>query len=291
MLKTVWLTDNQDLPKGCAMLLGGFDGLHVGHRKLLARAKEEGLPVGVMTISGGKETKGIFTVLERERIFKDNGVDFVFELPFSEIKTLSVDGFLTLLKTEFSPKLFVCGADFRFGFMAKGTPKEIKEWGQVCVDVLPLVEMEGKKVSSRIIKDYLLKGDVKKANTLLGQRFFAIGKVVKDRGVGKTIGFPTANVVYAEEKFPMKEGVYETRVFVDGRTYKGITNFGARPTFFNETKCLETHLDGFEGDLYGREIKVEFVRFLREIEKFDNVEALKNQLLSDVLKIRGNTND
>lgn len=291
MLKTVWLTDNKDLSKGCAMLLGGFDGLHVGHRKLLARAKEEGLPVGVMTISGGKDTKGIFTFLERERIFKDNGVDFVFELPFSEIKSLTVEGFLTLLKSEFSPKLFVCGEDFRFGFMAKGTPKTIEEWGQVRVDVLPLVTIDGEKVSSHTVKEYLSNGDVEKANALLGARFFAVGDVVKDRGVGKRIGFPTANVQYADEKFPVKEGVYETRVAVDGKTYKGITNFGARPTFANETKCLETHLDGFDGDLYGREIQVEFVRFLREIKKFDSVEALKNQLTSDVLRIRGNTDD
>ncbi len=291
MLKTVWLTDNKDLSKGCAMLLGGFDGLHVGHRKLLSRAKESGLPVGVMTISGGKETKGLFTFSERERIFKDNGADFVFELPFSEIKGLTVDGFLTLLKKEFSPTLFVCGEDFRFGYGAKGTPKDIKAWGQVRVEALPLVEIDGEKVSSGTVKAYLLQGDVGKANVLLGERFFVVGEVVKDRGVGKTIGFPTANIDYAEEKFPIKEGVYETRVGIDGRTYKGITNFGSRPTFANATRRLETHIDGFEGDLYGREIKVEFVRFLREIKKFDNVEGLINQLKSDILRIRGTTND
>ena len=291
MLKTVWLTDNKDLSKGCAMLLGGFDGLHVGHRKLLSRAKESGLPVGVMTISGGKETKGLFTFSERERVFKENGADFVFELPFLEIKNLDAEGFLNLLKTEFSPKLFVCGEDFRFGCGAKGTPKSIVSWGQVRVDVLPLVEIDGEKVSSGTVKDYLVQGDVEKANALLGQRFFAIGKVVKDRGVGKTLGFPTANVDYPEDKLKIKEGVYETRVAVDGKAYKGITNFGARPTFANETKRLETHLDGFDGDLYGREIKIEFVKYLREIKKFDNVDGLKRQLESDVLKIRGNTND
>ena len=291
MLKTVWLTENKDLSKGCAILLGGFDGLHVGHRRLLARAKESGLPVGVMTIFGGKGEQGLFTFPERARIFKESGADFVFKLPFSEIKSLSVTQFLCLLRDEFSPKLFVCGEDFRFGFCAKGTPKDIVEWGQVRVDVLSLVEIDGEKVSSRTVKHHLLQGDIEKVNALLGHTYFVLGEVVKDRGVGKTLGFPTANIVYAEDKCPMKEGVYETRVRIDGRTYKGITNFGARPTFGNETKRLETHLDGFEGDLYGREIKVEFVRFLREIQKFDDVDALKNQLKNDVVTIRGNEND
>ncbi len=273
------------------MLLGGFDGLHVGHRQLLTRAKESGLPVGVMTIFGGKGEKGLFTFPEREHIFKENGADFVFELPFSEIKALSVTQFLCFLRDEFSPKLFVCGEDFRFGFCAKGTPKDIVEWGQVRVDVLSLVEMDGEKVSSRTVKNHLLEGNIEKANALLGHAYFVLGEVVKDRGVGKMLGFPTANIVYAEDKFPVKEGVYETRAHIDGRTYKGVSNFGARPTFGNETKRLETHLDGFEGDLYGREIKVEFVRFLREIQKFDDVDALKKQLKKDVLTIRGTAND
>ena len=291
MLKTVWLTDNKDLSQGCAMLLGGFDGLHVGHRQLLSRAKESGLPVGVMTIFGGKGTKSLFTFPERERIFKESGADFVFELPFSEIKSLSVTDFLCLLQGEFLPKLFVCGEDFRFGFGAKGAPKDIVEWGQVRVDVLSLVEMDGEKVSSGTVKKHLQEGDIEKVNALLGHAYFALGEVVKDRGVGKTLGFPTANIIYAEDKFPIKEGVYETRACIDGRTYKGITNFGARPTFDNEIKRLETYLDGFEGDLYGREIKVEFVRFLREIQKFDGADALKQQLKKDVLTIRGNVDD
>ena len=111
MLKTVWLTDNKKNSQGVAMLLGGFDGLHVGHRSLLARAKESGLPVGMMTIAGCKD-KGVFTFAERELIFKESGADFVFELPFAEIKSLSAEEFLSLLINEFHPKLFVCGEDF-----------------------------------------------------------------------------------------------------------------------------------------------------------------------------------
>lgn len=285
MLKTVFLTDNQEAGREVAMLLGGFDGLHVGHRVLLARAKASGLPVGIMTIAGCKD-KGIFTFEEREIIFKESGVDFVFELPFEEIKSLSPAVFLELLKNNFNPSLFICGEDFRFGTMAQGTPKTIEEWGQVRVEVLPLLEVEGEKISSRTIKDCLAAGNIPLANELLGERFFLLGEVIKDRQVGRTIGFPTANILYPQDKFPLKQGVYETRVTVDGTSYKGITNYGARPTFDNDRLITETYLDGFDGDLYGKLLKVEFVRFLREVTKFDGVAALKGQLTKDIERVR-----
>ncbi len=269
------------------MLLGGFDGLHLGHRQLLSRAKASGLPVGVMTIFSGKEG-AIFTAKEREDIFLRAGVDFVFALPFGEIAGKSPKEFLALLEENFSPKKYVCGEDFRFGKNAEGTPLTIKEGGQVCVEVLPLLQMDGEKVSSRTVKKYLASGEVLKANALLGEAFFLLGEVKKDRQIGRTIGFPTANIPYPEEKFPLKQGVYETRVCVDGKYYKGITNFGARPTFNDGAVVTETHLDGFEGDLYGRELKIEFLRYLRDVVRFDSVDGLKEQLTKDIRRVREN---
>lgn len=289
MLKTVWLTEKPHTNFSSAMLLGGFDGLHVGHTKLLQRAQESGLPVGVMSIVGGKE-KSVFTFEEREEIFKKAGVDFVFELPFAEIKHLSPQSFLQLLQENFQPALFVCGEDFRFGVKAQGTPEMLKQQGQVCVEILPLVKMYGEKVSTRTIKRCLEQGDMPRATALLGGNFFLLGEVVSDRKVGRTIGFPTANIHYPIDKFPLKIGVYETCVTLDGKTYKGITNYGARPTFNNEEVLTETYLDGFEGDLYGRMLKVEFVRFLREIRKFNGVEELKAQLQVDIQSVRQGKN-
>ena len=268
------------------MLLGGFAGLHVGHRRLFSRAKESGYPIGLMTIVGCKEENSLFTFAEREVIFKEAGADFVFELPFEGIKGLSPQAFLQLLEKEFSPKFFVCGEDFRFGAKAVGTAKTIKESTQVCVEVLPLVEFAGEKVSSTTIKTLLGQGEVERANELLTHNFFLMGTVYEDRKVGRTIGFPTANIPYPEGKFPLKIGVYETRVCVDGKTYKGITNYGARPTFEENTVVTETYLDGFVGDLYGKELKVEFVRYLRDIVKFDNVEGLKQQLTMEIERVR-----
>ena len=267
------------------MLLGGFDGLHVGHRLLLARAQTEGLPVGLMTIVGGKEDC-LFTFAERERIFQAAGVDFVFELPFSEIKDCSAEDFLAILTKEFSPNLFVCGEDFRFGKQALGTPKQIKQSAHVRVEVLSLLKIDGEKVSARRIKTLLKNGEIESANKLLGHSFFMMGKVVKDRQIGRTMGFPTANIPYPEGKFPLKKGVYETRVCVNGITYQGITNYGARPTFDDETVLTETYLDGFDGDLYDKNLTVEFIRYLRDIKKFDGVEGLKTQLQQDIANIR-----
>ena len=270
------------------MLLGGFDGLHVGHRKLLSRAKNSGLPVGVMTIVGAKGTQSLFTFEERERIFQESGADFVFELPFTEIKDLAPGKFLQLLCAEFSPRLFVCGEDFRFGAGALGTPETLKRATHVCVEILPLVEKNGEKISSHTVKTLLSEGRTESASALLGHDFFLLGEVIKDRQVGRTIGFPTANILYPSEKFPLKKGVYDTRTVVNGKTYKGITNYGARPTFSNDRVLTETYLDGFTGDLYGRKLKVEFVRYLREIKKFESVAALKAQLKSDIRRVRTN---
>lgn len=286
MLKTVDLTGKFDKTAPCVMLLGGFDGIHAGHRRLLDRAKGYGLPVGIMTIDGGKHSKNLFTFAEREEIFAKEGVDFAFELPFSEIRDLSPQEFLGLLARNFRPRAFVCGTDFRFGKDAAGTPDFLKSDTRVSVDVEELVSVNGEKVSATAIKRLLGGGDAEGAGKLLGMPFFMRGEVVKDRQVGRTIGFPTANIFYPEEKFPLKKAVYETRVTVDGKEYKCISNFGARPTFGDEKVITETYLDGFEGDLYGRETEVRFVRFLRDIEKFDGAEALKKQLETDIRRVR-----
>ncbi len=277
----------REITDGTAVLLGGFDGLHLGHRQLLSRAKISGLPVVAMTIVGGKE-QPIFTLGEREDIFRRAGIDCTVEFPFVEIKDKTPEEFLHILEEAFSPKLYVCGEDFRFGAGAKGTPTGLKERGQVCVEILSLLQFDGEKVSSRTVKRLLGAGDIPQANVLLGERFFLIGQVEKDRQVGRTIGFPTANIFYPQDKYPLKNGVYETRVCVDGKAYKGITNFGARPTFGDEKVVTETYLDGFEGDLYGRTLKVEFVRYLRDITKFDGVDGLKIQLEKDIERVRNN---
>ena len=286
MLKTVDLTTKRKGAESTVMLLGGFDGLHIGHISLVRRAMQFSMPVGIMSIVGGKDAQSLFTFPEREDIFLRGGIDFVFELPFANIQNYSPNEFIALLKKEFAPAAFVCGEDFRFGKNAAGNAESLKDVGQVCVEICPAVQMYGEKVSSTMIKRLLSAGEVDKANALLGEPFFLLGEVFRDRGVGKTLGFPTANVRYPQEKFPLKKGVYETQVKIDGKAYKCITNYGARPTFDNTDVLTETYIDGFSGDLYGKTIKISFIRFLRDICKFDSVTALSNQLQFDIRKVR-----
>ncbi len=288
MLKTVRLTEKWSKGDACVMLLGGFDGLHLGHKKLVERAKTFALPIGIMTISGGKGESNLFTEKEREKIFRENGVDFSFVLPFAEIKDMSPVEFVALLQKEFCVKAFVCGDDFRFGKQAKGTPKTLKRATQVCVEVEKLLAIDGEKASATLVKIALANGDAEKASRILGGSFFLLGEVEKGRSVGKTLGFPTANVAYPKEKFALKQGVYQTQVWVDNQCYTGITNYGARPTFDNAQVLTETYLDGFDGDLYGKTIKICFVRWLRGVQKFSTAQALQEQLQKDIRSVRVN---
>lgn len=269
---------------GSVLLFGGFDGLHAGHKKLLATAKRYGLPVGITTIFGCKNGEALFTLAERREAFQKAGIDFVCETSFSEIKDVQAEDFAKALQREYNVQVFVCGDDFRFGKGAQGTPESLRKTARV--DVEEILTCNGEKISSTAVKQCLKDGDTVTANMLLGERFFLIGKVEEGRKVGRTLQFPTANIPYPEDKFALKKGVYETRVQIGENTYAGITNYGARPTFDNGQVLTETYLDGFSGDLYGKTLKVEFIRYLREIKKFDGADGLKAQLEEDIRRVR-----
>ena len=271
----------------CVLLLGGFDGVHLGHKKLFEEAKKYRLPIGIMSIYGGKG-HSLFTQAERRNVFYNLGIHFVLEMYFENIRNLSPKEFVDRLLQDFSIKAFLCGEDFCFGFQAQGDTNLLKEYTHGCVETHSLVEYGGKKISSTEIKAAIEQGNVERANALLSQQFFLLGEVEKDRRVGSKIGFPTANIAYPKGKLPLKKGVYQTQVEIAGQTYKAITNYGARPTFDNACVLTETYLDGFHGDLYGKALKVEFVRFLREITRFADMQALKQQLETDIRRVRNN---
>ncbi len=284
MLKIVLNEKKQKLETPCVLLFGGFDGFHIGHKTLLERARGFGLPIAIMTIIGGKGLS-LFTEREREYLFRAQGIDVVITCDFPSIKDKTAEEFLSEIISVVNPKYAVCGEDFRFGKDALGNPQTIREM-QISTLVEPLLTLDDEKVSARLVKKALEEKNLAKANQFLGEPFFMIGMVKPDRKVGRKLGFPTANIAYPKGKFPLPYGVYETEVFLDGKRYKGITNFGSRPTFDNDEVVTETYLDGFSGDLYGKELNVRFLRFLREIKKFSGAEELKDQLFSDLKKIR-----
>lgn len=265
----------------CALLLGGFDGLHAGHASLLAAARETGMPIAITSIGGVKKGGDLFTREERRTLFREAGVSCVLEFSFTEeFQTTSAEEFLSRLLERVNAKAIFCGEDFRFGKGAAGTPALLKELATCPVTVLPILRINGEKAAVSRVKELLAEGRIEEANALCP--FFLQGIVEHGRQVGRTYGFPTLNISYPQEKFAMKEGVYCGKVKTPIGEFSSIINFGARPTFGVTERKLEAYLKGFSGDLYGAEVRVEPQRYLRDIRTFSSREELKEQLKEDL---------
>ena len=266
----------------CALLLGGFDGFHKGHGELLKAAKATGLPVGLTALSGGKGGE-LFPLPEREEIFRALGFAFADEhILDGKFRETPAEDFLSDLFSRIPAKAVFCGEDFRFGKDAAGTPALLKERAPCPVTVLPLAALGGEKIAVTRIKQLLSEGEIGKVNALLCTPYFVRGVAEHGRAVGRTYGFPTANLRLPSGKFPLKEGVYAARARLErGEEYPAIVNFGPCPTFGVEARKTEAPLVGFQGDLYGEEVTLFPVRLLRPVRKFQSKEALEKQLEAD----------
>ena len=285
------LSEEEHFTPPCALMLGGFDGLHRGHAYLLSRAKETGLPVGITSILGGKAGGELFTRTERRYLFLQAGVAFVTEYAFSDsFRTTPPEAFLRSLFARFDVKAVFCGEDFRFGKDAAGSPELLKALAPCPVTVLPLAEENGEKIATSRIKRMIAKGDTAGADALLLHPYFVGGTVEHGRHVGgPVLGFPTLNLTVPPEKTHPADGVYAGYAETPAGRYPAIVNFGARPTFGVAEKKTEAYLDGFSGDLYGADVRIYPARFLRPVMKFDGVEALKAQLQRDIARLRSGT--
>ena len=268
------------------LVLGGFDGLHLGHRALLAAAKEQGLPVALTTMFGGKG-KELFTKEERHFLFEQAGISYLLELNLTEeVMSLSAEEFLDSLFALVPVGNILCGEDFRFGKDAFGTPDLLKRLAPCPVSVLPIVKERGEKVSVSVCKHLLGEGQLSRLNALLGDGYFIGGTVEHGREVGRTYGFPTLNLSVPKEKLLPPDGVYGGLCRTPKGNFPTIVNIGARPTFGVEERKIEAYLDGFSGDLYGAEVAVYPMEFYRPIAKFPSAEALKSQLERDISRLR-----
>ena len=280
------------------LVLGCFDAIHLGHRELIKKAKLQakinGLDLGVMMFRDGKGGKLVYTFDERLSILETLGVKFVLAIDFNEefMATAPLD-FLATIENYINVKAYMSGKDFRFGAKAKGKASTLKSyaeddengvWYMSVKDVL----CEGEKVSTTLIKSCLEDGDVSKADRLLGSDFNVTGEVVHGAGRGgEEVGFPTVNIVYPEDKYSVKSGVYKVYSVIDGTKYFGIANYGNCPTFGDDRVALEVYFDGFSGDLYGAVLTIYFVGYIRDIVCFNSVAELSSQLERDMAFIRG----
>jgi len=297
------LYKNFDIPKnykGSIILIGNFDGVHVGHQKLFKLAntykKKFHLNVGVLTFEPmpkmffNKDIKNfrISNINQKNIILKSLGVDFVitqkFDKKFSKVKS---DFFIKkILSKKLEAKYIFVSNNFKFGNKREGDVNQLIKNEKIhdykIVKPQPLT-VDKKVISSTYIRSLLEKGNLKKANKALARNWTIEGIVKKGRQQGKKIGFPTCNIDIKDYVIAMP-GVYAVKVYKKNsrKPFKAIANLGYRPTFNQKKILLEIHIFNFSGNLYNKYLSVEFIKFIRKEKKFDNVNQLRKQIQSDL---------
>lgn len=272
------------------LILGTFDGVHIAHRQLIKEAKKAGKEIIACTFSSPfSGQKQLTTPLEKEILLKEYGVDQVFMEEFSVIRNLSAEEYIKNLCEKFKPEKIITGFNHSFGKNAQGNPMVLsllgKKYNFIPVTVPPVKENDI-IVSSTYIRNLLLSGETEKATELLGRHYSLSGNTVHGRYIGNTIDFPTINTEISKDKLIPQSGVYATFVRVLNKTYKGMTNVGTNPTVTDENYIsVETHILGFNENIYGKDAQIFFVKKIRDDKKFDSLTELKNQLSDDALLI------
>ena len=286
--------------KGSILLIGNFDGVHIGHQKLFKLAKKYKkkfrLNIGVMTFepmpkmffNPNLKNFRISNLKQKIDLLKNLDVDFIITKKFNKIfsKTESLNFIKKILFQKLNVKYVFVSNNFRFGKNREGDVKQLianeKNYNYKIVEPNPLL-IKNKVVSSSLIRKHLEKGHLNKVNKYLKRNWVIEGYVQKGRQVGKKIGFPTCNIDL-DQYVIAKPGVYAVRVFLKNKSYylKGIANLGYRPTFNQNKILLEVHLFNFSGNLYNKYLSVEFLKFIRKEKKFKNIEKLKKQIKIDL---------
>ena len=280
--------------------LGFFDGVHRGHLALLNACKDlaRQMDAAPAAITFDRHPKSLFTpqppVLinsneDRQQILLHHGISPIYQICVTqENMTRSWQDFLQELLAEGTVG-FVCGDDFRFGHKGEGTPQRLQDFcaqrGLACI-IVPEQTQDGVRISSTHIRSLIERGDVETAAHFLGHPHVLTGEVVSGRQLGRTLGIPTANLHLPEGIVCPAFGVYACRALVDGKYYLAVTNVGVRPTVSGQGITIEPWILDFSGDLYGREISLEFHKFLRPEQKFPSLEALQAAIFENAAQTR-----
>ena len=278
--------------------IGVFDGVHAGHRyllkKLKQRAAEQNLLSGVVTFDPHPQSVlhphdrllWLSDVEDRIKTIKELGIDIVALLTFTpEVAQLSAKEFMYLLKERLKMRGIMVGHDFALGRHREGDIDLLRSLGRdmgFSVEVIPSYTVNGEVVSSTLIRQALAQGDMRKVRRLMGHYFRLRGRVVSSDKRGRALGFPTANLDVKPQQALPGDGTYATIAQVDGVQFLSATNVGIRPTFGEGRRRVETHLLNYKGDLYGKQISVEFVQKLRDERRFRSSQELKAQIEKDV---------
>ena len=280
-----------------SLALGYFDGVHLGHQAVIRQAvdfaHQNNTKSAVITFKDhpccyfwGVCPKYVLTRKGREEKIAALGVDYLYELDFESISGLTAEEYLRdILIKYFTPTAISTGYNHNFGYKKSGNVKYLAAEAQKYdyrYFELPPQKINNVIISSTAIREALSKGQVEKANSMLGYKFTISGEVVKGKQIGRTIGFRTANLVYPPELIVLPFGVYAVDVRHGENTYKGIANFGVRPTVNGVGTLLEVHILEFDKEIYGEKISVEFKKMIRKEKKFASLDELKNQIQKDI---------
>ena len=287
----------------CVLALGCFDGIHLGHKQVIETAKsiadDKKLPLAVLSFDtppknafSEVKTPLIISLKDKSAILEEIGVDYdIITSPTKEFLSISAEDFVNdIILNKLGAKHVVCGFNYRFGAGGKGDTAlltELCERQGVGVTVIPEYTKDGATVSSSRIRRAISEGDTETIKNMLGRYYSITAKVVNGQHLARKLGFPTVNMIPDSSVLLIKNGVYVTRVNLNGEQKYGITNVGLRPTVDTDLLCAETHIFDFSGDLYGKEICVEFLHFLRSETKFESVELLAKQIENDIKKASG----
>ncbi|MBR5406207.1 MAG: bifunctional riboflavin kinase/FAD synthetase [Lachnospiraceae bacterium] len=298
-MKIISKTIDFKIPEDTVVTIGKFDGIHKGHALVFDRMlkyRAQGLKSVIFTFDipvsmliDGTDSRVLTTNLEKRRIFEKLGADYLVEFPFNEkTASISAEGFIEeFLLERLNMKAIVIGSDLKFGHGGRGTADTLREYAKdhgyevTVIDKLMHGEHE---ISSTIIRECIERGDIEAANEMLLHPYFFYGEVVHGRRIGRTLDFPTVNLIPKEDKLLPPNGVYFSVVEYEGTKYNAITNIGRKPTVEGERAAIgiETYIYDFDSLIYGQELTVSLFKFLRPEMRFGSLDELKGQLTKDV---------
>ena len=286
-----------------AVALGNFDGVHYGHQELIRQtvqnAKASGLKSAIFTFSnhprellpGKPPVKNILYSREKEEIIESLGVDYLFNVPFTEeIMRMPAEKYaFEFLPGTLKAKIVICGFNHHFGYKAEGNTELLKragnERGYDLMIVSPFM-LGDEVVSSSLIRKLIAAGEVDKCSYYMGRNYAIGGEVVVGNKLGRKFGFPTSNLLIDDEMVTPPNGVYITSCNYNGKHYPSVTNVGVKPTIGTYKKNVETHIFDFDKELYGKHITVEFLKKLRDEKKFADYDVLIEQVRKDCVEAR-----
>ena len=284
--------------KDTLLTIGVFDGVHLGHKYLISRLKEDArqqnLLSGVVTfrqhpqqvLSPRAKPPFLTDLTEKTDLLKNEGVETIIVLSFThELAQLRARQFLSLIKKYLRMRGLIIGPDFVLGRNREGNADTLRIIGQDMnfgVTVIPPIMINSEVVSSTAIRKALADGDMKKVHNLVGRPFSLHGRVIPGAGRGADLGFPTANLDVDPKQALPADGIYATRVYISSQAYQSMTNIGKRPTFGGSKRLVEVYILDYHSNLYNHELKIDFIQRLRDEKRFDTIDELKRQVTEDV---------